>query len=105
LRNGWITAMIRQAPIEWSKLPHAQRQRLIVLLGQLVEQQLATAGMGEERADERLPLADPPFGGPPGQREDPAVASAAPGGVVLHPDPQITGPFGEETRTGEFSCW
>jgi hypothetical protein len=77
--------MIHQAPIDWSRLPHARRQRLIVLPGQLVEHQLASVGMREETANERLPLADPPSGGPPGQREDPAVTYAAPGGGLRSP--------------------
>jgi hypothetical protein len=49
--------MTRRAPIDWSTLPVEQRQRLIVLLSQLVEHRLGVAGAGAENADEHLPLA------------------------------------------------
>ena len=59
-------------PVEWSHLPVARRQRLVALLAQLVKHRLRTVQAGEEKADERVPLALPPPGDVESGRKDPA---------------------------------
>ena len=69
----------------WSKLPAAQRTRLVALLSQLVEERLHAAGPAEESAHEQLPLASALCGAGATERQGAGHAFAAPGGCLRAP--------------------